>query len=72
MDDIQIHDTIQAHTVEDGEQIVVTTDDGRDHLENVVVDDCGEVIVISGYSHDTGDIARYPLDPSDFVDVWSL
>jgi len=64
-----IYDIITAEYVEDGDQIIV---DG-DPLEDVIRfdDEDGEVL-ISGYSHNTGDRETYVLAFDKTVELWSV
>lgn len=64
-------DTITADEIEDGDQIIVK----GDLLENVRVNgdpDDVSVVIVTGYSHESGDIATYTLNYDDDVELWSL
>jgi hypothetical protein len=63
-----IYDYISADQVQDGDQVYVNSD----ALEDVIRQDVGELVVISGYSHNTGDVESYYLKPDDIVELWSV
>lgn len=68
--DIEVFDTVPAYSIEVGDQIVVESD----HIEVSHIaetDDLDEVIV-SGYSHDSGDRVEYSLFADDMFDVWTV
>jgi len=70
MDDITILYTVSADQIESGDQIII---DG-DPIEVTYVgasDDIDEVIV-SGFSHETGDQETYSLFGDDEYEVWAL
>lgn len=67
---MNIIDNISADTIEIGDQIII---DG-DPVEVTIVEptaDPDEVIVY-GYSHETGDTARYSLFADDYYDLWAV
>ena len=68
--DANIIDTIPAYSIEVGDQIIV---DG-DYIEvrTVVETDDVDEIVVTGYSHDSGDTETYSLFADDEYDVWSI
>ena len=68
MEDTIITDTVQAHQIEDGDQIVINDD----YLENVKVLDDEDNIIISGFSNNTGGIEVYTLDPFDTINLWTV
>jgi hypothetical protein len=63
-----IYDVIRADEVENGDQVYVNLDP----LENVGVDNSGSLVVIKGYSHNTGDVETYCLVPDAPVELWMV
>lgn len=69
MDDMTIYDTVEAGTIEDGDQILWQDD----VLDNVVVENLDrDYVVVSGYSHNTGDRERYEIPVDSPVDLWMV
>lgn len=63
-----IYDTVRADEIEDGDQIYYNSDP----LENVTRRDTATLVVVKGYSHNTGDTVEYPLAPDQLVELWSV
>jgi hypothetical protein len=73
MEDIEVYDYVQVHTLEDGDQIAITNDEGgTDYLENITVVSDPEAVLIKGYSHLTGDNAVYVRPFDEEVGLWSV
>ena len=70
MDDIEIIDNISADTIEVGDQIIVE----GDHIQVSSVTDSDDIdeVVVTGYSHDSGDSVEYSLFADDYFDVWTV
>ena len=70
MDDIEIIDNISADTIEVGDQIIVV----GDHIQVSSVTDSDDIdeVVVTGYSHDSGDSVEYSLFADDYFDVWTV
>jgi hypothetical protein len=69
MNDMTIYDTIEAGTIEDGDQILWQDD----VLENVVVTNLDrDYITVTGYSHNTGDKETYEIPVDSLVDLWMV
>lgn len=70
--DLNIFDSVPAHTVEVGDQIII---DG-DPIEVRKVEDDPEAPVegirFTGYSHETGDTVVYDVYFDDEYDVWGV
>lgn len=68
---MNIIDTMQAWQISDGDQIVVD----NDHIEVKTFredDSDNDAVIVTGYSHDSGDSVEYTL-PFDYdVDVWGI
>lgn len=65
---METYDDITADSVEVGDQIQVNN---IDPIEVSKVIDSGDSILISGYSHMTGDTATYILTPETVVGLWT-
>lgn len=64
-------DFILADEIEDGDQISIN----GDLLENVRVSgdpDDINIVIVTGWSHNSGDTATYHLNYDDDVELWSL
>jgi len=73
MDDINIHDSVPANTLEDGDRVVITNGEGvEDYLENVKVIKDTEAVMVKGYSYVTGDNEAYILDWDAMVGLWMV
>lgn len=69
--DLNIFDSVPAHTVEVGDQIII---DG-DPIEVKSIDDDRpdpDEILFIGYSHESGDRVEYPVYFADEYDVWGV
>lgn len=66
-----LDDNCQAQSLLDGDHIYFTTEDGEaEMLENISVSDDYDGITVVGFSHVTGDKARYDLHPTFVVSTW--
>lgn len=70
---MNIYDTVEAHTIEVGDQIIIK----GDPIEVTSIEEDPEAplegLIIKGYSHDTGDIATYDdVWFGDYVDLWAV
>lgn len=65
---MNITDTVSAHTLEDGDQAIVNLH----HMEDIRVQDCGETITISGYSHEEGDRIHLTVPADQAIELWSI
>jgi hypothetical protein len=65
-----IYDRVPAYSIEVGDQIIV---DG-DEIEVTDVHDTEDLdeIVVTGYSHVTGDTETYSLFADDSFDLWTV
>ena len=70
VDDIVVIDTVPAHTLEVGDQIIVEDDyvEIKEIAESLDVDE----VVVRGYSHVSGDTVEYSLYADDEYDLWSV
>lgn len=67
---MNIIDNISADTIEVGDQILIEGDPIE--VKSINETDDIDEIVISGYSHDTGDTETYSLFADDYFDVWGV
>lgn len=68
--DTTVIDNISADTIEVGDRVII--EDDRIEVNSVAETDDIDEIVVSGYSHNTGDIVEYSLYADDYFDVWGL
>lgn len=71
MSTMNITDTIHADQIEDGDQIIVL----GDYLEDVEVSEDPDdlsIVIVAGYSHNTGDTEVYQLAYDADVHLWSV
>lgn len=68
-DDIIIYDTVQAWTIEDGDQILVFNDPIEVSSATPISD--GNMLV-RGFSHESGDEAEYILNQYYMVPLWTV
>lgn len=70
IDDIIIIDTVSADTIEVGDQVIIE----GDHIEVTRVSETEDIdeVVISGFSHISGDSETYALYADDTYEIWSL
>lgn len=69
MDDFEIYDTVEAGTLEDGDQILWQDD----ILDSLIVENIDrDYVIVRGYSHVTGDHERYEIPVECAVDLWSV
>jgi len=67
------YDTINADQIEVGDQILINgdpvevTDLTDDHVETDV-----DLLEVTGYSHNTGDLVSYTVGAWDRVDLWAV
>lgn len=73
MDDIEVYDSVPAHTLDDGDRIVVINPEGaEDYLEDIRVIQDTDAVMVKGYSHVTGDNEVYILDWEKEIDLWRV
>lgn len=67
---MEIYDTIRAHQIEYGDQVVVN----GDHLMDAQYRDTDDpqVGIIRGYSVSEGDMVEYPVAFDQTVDLWAV
>lgn len=66
-----IIDTIKASEAESGDLLLIETDEGEHRLEETTVIDKGDSVVITGYSHLTGDSEVFHAQPFDIIHIWT-
>lgn len=69
-DDVKVIDSVSADTIEVGDQIVV---DG-DYVEVKGLDETldPDEVVVTGYSHNSGDRVMYSLYADDYYEIWTV
>jgi len=73
MDDIEVYDYVLANTLEDGDQVALTNDEGgTDYLENVKVTIESDAVSIRGFSEITGDEEYYIVTWDTEVGLWTV
>lgn len=67
---MNIIDTVPAYSIEPNDQILVEGDPIEVHTvrEGNDVDE----IVVTGYSHESGDLVTYSLFADDLFDLWAV
>lgn len=67
---MEIIDNVSADAIEVGDQIIVE----GDYLEVKTVTDSDDIdeIIVSGFSHTSGDIETYHLFADDYFDIWTV
>jgi hypothetical protein len=68
-DSMNIHDFVEADTLENGDQVVIN---GMDYLENVSIIKEDDAVMVKGYSHISGDSVTYILNYDTEVGLWSV
>lgn len=68
---MNIYDIVPARDLEDGDQFLF---DGIEPVEiHYLLDSLNpEEVIVSGYSHDSGDTETYVLGADDMVSLWSV
>lgn len=64
---VQVYDYVSADTLENGDHITYN----NDVLEQVTVMDEGDVIMVRGYSHISGETATYFIPANMEVGLWT-
>lgn len=67
---MNIYDTITADQIEVGDQIIVDGDPIE--VKSVHDTDDPDEVVVSGYSHETGDTETYSLFADDPYNLWAV
>jgi hypothetical protein len=68
-DSMEVYDFVEADTLDEHDQIVVNDVDYLE-LSKVVKD--GDSVLVTGYSHISGDVATYILNYDQEVGLWTV
>lgn len=66
---MNVIDTIEAYQLSAGDLVTYHDKKGEHTLEIKSVSDNTSVIVVTGYSHDTGDTVEKRFEPDDLLDL---
>jgi hypothetical protein len=70
VEDYQVLYSTPAHTLEEGDQVIIEGDlvEVKEILETLDVDE----VLVRGYSYTTGDVEDFPLYADDEYEIWSV